>query len=66
MQQRDWMANHDPITNLARWLLEQKLADQPILDQIQTDVKSVIDSAVKFAMQAPYPPVSEVAENVYA
>jgi TPP-dependent pyruvate/acetoin dehydrogenase alpha subunit len=65
-EESDWMANHDPITNLARWLLEQKLADQPILDQIQTDVKSVIDSAVKFAMQAPYPPVSEVAENVYA
>jgi TPP-dependent pyruvate/acetoin dehydrogenase alpha subunit len=37
-----------------------------VLDSIRTEVKTQIEAGVKFALEAPYPAVSEVDEDVYA
>jgi acetoin:2,6-dichlorophenolindophenol oxidoreductase subunit alpha len=61
-----WKTEKDPIQRLAVWLLEQGLARQEILDQIQTEAKNEIEQAAQFGLNAPYPDVSEVGEDIYA
>jgi TPP-dependent pyruvate/acetoin dehydrogenase alpha subunit len=61
----DWM-KRDPITRLRVYLTENKLASPPELDAIDDQVQALIDEAVEFAKQAPFPDPSEVFDNVYA
>jgi pyruvate dehydrogenase E1 component alpha subunit len=65
-EEQTWKAERDPIKVLSAVILAQKIADQPALDQIQTEVKAEIDKAVQFAMAAPYPTVDKVEQDVYA
>jgi acetoin:2,6-dichlorophenolindophenol oxidoreductase subunit alpha len=61
-----WKTERDPIANFGRWLIEQKLADNPALEQTQAELESEMKTAVDFALASPYPSVDEVAEDVYA
>ncbi len=65
-EEREWMTNHDPLKILADWLIGQGLVDQKVFDQIHTEVKAEIEAGVEFALNAPYPDVSEVHRHVYA
>jgi len=65
-EEQDWMTNRDPLKILAGWLIDQKLADQNIFDQIEAEVKDEIEAGAEFAINAPYPDVSEVDQHVYA
>jgi acetoin:2,6-dichlorophenolindophenol oxidoreductase subunit alpha len=65
-EEQRWMAERDPITLLGAWLIGQGLASPAQLDEIRARVKSEIDAAVEFALKAPFPPVDEVGEDVYA
>ncbi|HEX4643604.1 MAG TPA: thiamine pyrophosphate-dependent dehydrogenase E1 component subunit alpha [Candidatus Acidoferrales bacterium] len=65
-EEQEWRAQRDPIAVLTKWLLEEKIATQAQLEEIQAGAKSVIDAAVAFALQAPYPAVDKVGEDVYA
>jgi pyruvate dehydrogenase E1 component alpha subunit len=65
-EEQEWMTQRDPLKVLAEWLTGQGLTDQTVLDQIDAEVKSEIENAVQFALDAPYPDVSEVTEDVYA
>ncbi len=65
-EEQDWKLRRDPLATLADWLLGQRLTEAAVLDQIQAEVKAEIDSAVQFALAAPYPNVSEMDEDVYA
>lgn len=65
-EEQRWMTEKDPIRLHGEWLLKEKLATQAQLDEIQAKAKSDIDTAVDFALKAPYPAVSEVGEDVYA
>jgi pyruvate dehydrogenase E1 component alpha subunit len=64
-EELDWMNNRDPLATLSNWLLEQG-ADQPMFDQIHANLKSEIETAAQFAVEAPYPDVSQVETHVYA
>jgi acetoin:2,6-dichlorophenolindophenol oxidoreductase subunit alpha len=61
-----WKTERDPITNFAKWLVEQKLADAAALERTQAELESEMKKAVDFALASPYPSVDEVAEDVYA
>jgi acetoin:2,6-dichlorophenolindophenol oxidoreductase subunit alpha len=61
-----WKTERDPITNFGKWLVEQKLADAATLAEVQSELASEMEKAVEFAVAAPYPPVDEVDEDVYA
>jgi TPP-dependent pyruvate/acetoin dehydrogenase alpha subunit len=55
-----------PIRHFRGYLIKESLAEEDVLDDIDQQVGQVIDAAVEFAKQAPYPDPSEVFEHVYA
>ncbi len=61
-----WKAERDPIKMLGLWLIEQGYADPAVLEQISQEVRQQMEAAVKFALDAPYPAVDEVEQDVYA
>ena len=61
-----WRTDRDPILVLAKWLTAQGYADSASLDAITSEVRAIMESAVKFAIAAPYPAVEEVEKHVYA
>ena len=61
-----WRTERDPVTILARWLVEQRLADRGLLDRIEDEVRETVRRGVEFALQAPFPDSSEVDKHVYA
>ncbi|MBW4688989.1 MAG: pyruvate dehydrogenase (acetyl-transferring) E1 component subunit alpha [Komarekiella atlantica HA4396-MV6] len=60
-----WFAR-DPIKKLAAYLVEQNLADQQELKDIDRKIQDVIDEAVKFAESSPEPDPSELYRFVFA
>jgi pyruvate dehydrogenase E1 component alpha subunit len=65
-EEREWMTNRDPLKILSTRLIAQKLVDQTVFDRIDAEVKAEIDAGVQFALNAPFPALSEVSEDVYA
>ena len=61
-----WKTDRDPILVLTKWLTERGYADAASLDQIASEVRAIMEAAVKFAIAAPYPNVDEVEKHVYA
>jgi TPP-dependent pyruvate/acetoin dehydrogenase alpha subunit len=55
-----------PIERFRNYLRAENLADAPTLEKIDEDVQQVIDEAVEYAKEAPYPDPSEVFKDVYA
>jgi len=65
-EEEEWVTQRDPLKLLADSLLSQRLTDQAVLDQIQSDVKNEIEAGMQFAINSPYPDVSQVNQHVYA
>ena len=65
-EEQRWMNERDPIKNLASWLTKNGLVEAAVLEGIDDEVKSSIDGAVKFAIDAPFPRPEEVTQDVYA
>ena len=65
-EEDQWRKQRDPIKLLALWLQKNRLADDTILSQIESEVGKEVGDAVTFALNAPYPAESEVTEHVYA
>jgi pyruvate dehydrogenase E1 component alpha subunit len=61
-----WKTERDPIANFGKWLVQQKLADATVLEQVRAELEAEMKKAVDFAVAAPYPTVDEVGEDVYA
>ena len=47
-------------------MIAESLTDQGKLDGIEAEIKTEMKAAVDFAINAPYPGVNEVEEDVYA
>lgn len=65
-EESHWRTERDPLKLLADWLIETGAAQDTLLNRIQAEVRTEMDAAVKFALDAPYPDASEVDEDVYA
>jgi pyruvate dehydrogenase E1 component alpha subunit len=61
-----WKTDRDPILVLAKWLIDRGSADVASLDRTTSEVRAIMEAAVKFAIGAPYPNVDEVGKHVYA
>jgi len=61
-----WRKERDPITVLAKWLLEQGCAEPADLEKIAVEARAEMEAAVKFAIESPYPSADEVSDDVYA
>ena len=65
-EETEWRTNRDPIKMLAEWLLQEKMVDRALLDNIDDEIHEEAESAVNFGLNAPYPDSSEVTQHVYA
>jgi acetoin:2,6-dichlorophenolindophenol oxidoreductase subunit alpha len=65
-EEQHWKTERDPIKLHGTWLIEQEHADSSALEGIATEARTEMESAVKFAIAAPYPSVDQVGEDVYA
>ena len=65
-EEQMWKTERDPIVNMGKWLIEQRLSDPAALERVQAELESEMKKAVEFAVASPYPNASEVDEDVYA
>jgi TPP-dependent pyruvate/acetoin dehydrogenase alpha subunit len=61
-----WRTERDPIALMAAWMLNEGYADKARLEHIGQELTQVMDAAVEFAVNAPYPDPSKVDEDIYA
>ena len=65
-EEQEWKSQRDPLKLLSDWLIEHQLADGPVFDQIESQVRAEVAAAVEFALGAPFPAPEEVGQHVYA
>lgn len=65
-EEQEWRLHRDPLKILAEKLLSQRLTDETVLEQIQSEVAAEVETGVQFAMDSAYPAPGEVDEDVYA
>jgi pyruvate dehydrogenase E1 component alpha subunit len=65
-EEQMWKSERDPVKVLAGWLISEKVADRAALDQIDKEVEAEVKRAVKFAIDAPYPGLDKVDQDIYA
>jgi pyruvate dehydrogenase E1 component alpha subunit len=65
-EEQHWKTERDPISLHARWLSVQGMATAGELDIISAEARREMEEAVKFAIEAPYPSVDQVGEDIYA
>jgi pyruvate dehydrogenase E1 component alpha subunit len=60
-----WRNDRDPLKILSNWLIENKLADAGIFEQIEAGVQAEVQASVEYALNAPFPAPEEVSQHVY-
>lgn len=61
-----WMKYRDPIKIFADKLIARGIFKKEELEAIEKNVDRIVEEAIKFAMESPYPDPSEVYEDVYS
>lgn len=56
----------DPIEVLKKDILDKKYADETWIEEINQKVKDIVDEAVKFSEESPWPEAGELYKDVYA
>lgn len=64
-EEQHWTTNKDPLKILSEWMIEQQLTEAQIFEQIEKDVRGEVETAVQFALDAPYPGLEEVDQHVF-
>jgi len=65
-EELEWKTMRDPLKVLAERLVAQKKTDASVIERIEKEVQTEVESGVRFALNAAFPSVSEVDEDVYA
>ncbi|RYE18717.1 MAG: pyruvate dehydrogenase (acetyl-transferring) E1 component subunit alpha [Sphingobacteriaceae bacterium] len=55
----------DPIEVVKQAILKENYADEAWIEEIDAKIKGIVDEAVKFAEESPYPEASELYTDVY-
>jgi pyruvate dehydrogenase E1 component alpha subunit len=61
----DQYKQRDPIELTRKRILDQNIATEAELEEIDARVKAQVDESVKFAEESPYPPAEEAFKDVY-
>ena len=64
-EEHEWR-RRDPLELAKRWLLDEAVADEATLAEIDVRVTDHVAAAVEAAIAAPFPSPDEVGEHVYA
>ncbi|MBD2328260.1 pyruvate dehydrogenase (acetyl-transferring) E1 component subunit alpha [Alkalinema sp. FACHB-956] len=65
-EEKDSWFSRDPIKKLAAYMIEQNLATQPELKDIDKKIQAHVEDAVEFALSSPEPDPSELYKYVFA
>jgi TPP-dependent pyruvate/acetoin dehydrogenase alpha subunit len=65
-EEQEWKEKRDPITILGGWLTKERVAGDKELEAIRDEIRADAEAAVKYALDAAYPPPQEVNQHVYA
>lgn len=65
-EEQYWRENKDPITMMARSLIEAGAATEEQLEQLRDKAYKEIEAAVKFAEESPMPSPDTITDDVYA
>src|ERR1700736_267590 len=65
-EEQEWKGQRDPIKLYGEWMVKENLTDSPALAQIEAEVRKEMQTAVDFAIAAPYPSVEQAEQDVYA
>jgi len=65
-EEQHWKTERDPIASHGKWLMTEGLADGADLERFSAEARREMESAVKFAIEAPYPSAGQVDEDIYA
>ena len=60
----EWM-KRDPIVQFRAKLIEMRTLTEEEINKIEQEVTAMVEDAVKFAMESPYPAPEEALENVF-
>lgn len=61
-----WRAERDPLKLLSGWLAAEGLAETQLFERIEQEVRSEVEAAIEYALNAAYPGIEEVRQHVYA
>ena len=61
-----WKEKKDPIVNFGAWLAKEGIASEDELRQIRDTIRADAEAAVAYALDAAYPPASDVGLHVFA
>ena len=64
-EEQHWVTNKDPLKILSAWMIEQKMVEPQIFEQIEKETYREVETAVQFALNAPYPSLEEVDQHVF-
>ena len=64
-EEKDWKENRDPIIRFRAHLVSEGLATEEEIDAMNAEIAADADAAVKYALDAKYPDVSEVDMHVF-
>jgi pyruvate dehydrogenase E1 component alpha subunit len=65
-EEQQWRTERDPVALMAARIVSRGLADAAELERIRAELAVIMDAAVEFAVNAPYPDPSKVGEDIYA
>ena len=65
-EEEHWKTERDPLTLLRQWLTAEGIADESALDHMREEAQAEVEAGVRFALDAPFPELSEVDQHVYA
>lgn len=58
--------SRDPVPKYRAWLIEQHIADEDTLAEIEAQIRADIDAAVEFSLGSPSPDLAELQLDVFA
>ena len=61
-----WQDHKDPISQFAGFLVDQKILNPDLEQQIRAEVAAELTAAVKFGEESPYPQPEEALEDLFA
>jgi TPP-dependent pyruvate/acetoin dehydrogenase alpha subunit len=65
-EEEQWKTARDPLKLSMQWMIEQQFFDALKAEQIEKRVRAEVEAGVEFALNAPYPELNEVDQDVYA
>ena len=65
-EEKYWKDERDPITLMGDWLIAEGMADDEELTAVRDKIRAEAKEAVDYALDAAYPPESEVDQHVFA